>query len=206
MAHPSPDNAGPAATRDRIIAAARGLLAATPVAGLRMRDVAAAAGLSVSSIYQHFGAKADLLRAVWSAEAAELLRRCAEALEAGSAGIDGLVAFGYAVFNDFAGYVRNRARTLEFLQTVGRDDESARLVNESRDRLRELLRSSLSDGPPRRGDLGPDLLAELVLDAADGIALAELHGGNRHPADEIFGALLALIEVAETRPDPGAME
>mgnify|MGYP003877304651 CR=1 FL=1 len=51
-------------TAARIVAAARALLEAPEPAGLRMSDIAAAAGVSRQAVYLHFRSRAELLIAV----------------------------------------------------------------------------------------------------------------------------------------------
>jgi AcrR family transcriptional regulator len=75
-------------TRERVLAAVRELLAAGTFHGSRMEDVAARAGVSRASVYQHFGSRLGLVDAI-----CELFDRNPElvALRA-STDVDGFVA------------------------------------------------------------------------------------------------------------------
>lgn len=55
-----------AATRQRILDAARTLFDRTGIDAVSMRAVGAGAGLSAAALYAYFPAKADLVRAIWS--------------------------------------------------------------------------------------------------------------------------------------------
>jgi AcrR family transcriptional regulator len=50
--------------RDEIVRAAFGCVAAKGLAGLRMRDVAAAAGVNIATVHYHLTSKTELVRAV----------------------------------------------------------------------------------------------------------------------------------------------
>jgi AcrR family transcriptional regulator len=52
------------ARRDQIVEAAFGCVAARGIAGLRMRDVATAAGLNIATVHYYVPSKAELIRAV----------------------------------------------------------------------------------------------------------------------------------------------
>lgn len=61
---PSPGSGEGSTTRRRILDIARSLMAQRGVDGTSMRDLAAAAGLNVASLYHYFPSKRDLLEAV----------------------------------------------------------------------------------------------------------------------------------------------
>lgn len=60
---PAPD-AGPAATRNRILDAAEALFAENGLAGTAVRDIARDVGLTAASLYNHFSGKQELYEAV----------------------------------------------------------------------------------------------------------------------------------------------
>ncbi len=61
-----------AATRTRILDAARQLFAAQGYGGAAARDIASAAGVTVGALFHHFGSKAGLFRAVFEQLVGEL--------------------------------------------------------------------------------------------------------------------------------------
>ncbi|MBD3371577.1 MAG: TetR family transcriptional regulator [Candidatus Coatesbacteria bacterium] len=190
----------PTDKRELIVAAARRLLEDTPLAGMRMRAVAAECGLAVSSLYDHFASKNDLLEAVWQAEADELIRRFEEALAVNQSGVGGLVAFGYVVFNDFAAYRRHRSRLLEFLSDDGSAERTRELLAQRQARLRGLLAEALVRAYPRLDGKRGVRLAELVLALTEGLVVGGLYEGYRTPPEELFGELLGLFEGADDEP------
>ncbi len=190
----------PTDKRELIVAAARRLLEDTPLAGMRMRAVAAECGLAVSSLYDHFVSKDALLEAVWEAEADELIRRFEEALAVNRSGVGGLVAFGYVVFNDFAAYRRHRSRLLEFLSDDGSAERTRELLAQRQTRLRGLLADALVRAYPRLDGKRGVRLAELVLALTEGLVIGDLYNGYQTPPEELFGELLGLLEGADDEP------
>jgi AcrR family transcriptional regulator len=190
----------PTDKRELIVAAARRLLEDTPLAGMRMRAVAAECGLAVSSLYDHFVSKDALLEAVWEAEADELIRRFEEALAVNRSGVGGLVAFGYVVFNDFAAYRRHRSRLLEFLSDDGSAERTRELLAQRQTRLRGLLADALVRAYPRLDGKRGVRLAELVLALTEGLVVGGLYEGYQTPPEELFGELLGLFEGADDEP------
>lgn len=190
----------PTDKRELIVAAARRLLEDTPLAGMRMRAVAAECGLAVSSLYDHFVSKDALLEAVWEAEADELIRRFEEALAVNRSGVGGLVAFGYVVFNDFAAYRRHRSRLLEFLSDDGSAERTRELLAQRQTRLRGLLADALVRAYPRLNGKRGVRLAELVLALTEGLVVGGLYEGYQTPPEELFGELLGLFEGADDEP------
>jgi AcrR family transcriptional regulator len=65
--------------RSRLLAAAKDLLAQHGPGAVRIRDVAAAAGMSTMGVYTHFGSKERLLEEIYADGLAELERRLAAA-------------------------------------------------------------------------------------------------------------------------------
>jgi len=61
----TPKTARSSDQRDRILAAATGLLAERGAEGLRVRDIAAAADCSTMGVYSHFGGKQGLIEAIF---------------------------------------------------------------------------------------------------------------------------------------------
>lgn len=61
-----------AATREKILAAARAMFAAQGYANAAARDIAASAGVTVGALFHHFGSKSGLFRAVFEVLVAEL--------------------------------------------------------------------------------------------------------------------------------------
>ena len=57
-----------AATRQDILAAARELFAAHGVDGVSVRDIAAAAGVNHALVHRYFGAKSDMVAAIFASE------------------------------------------------------------------------------------------------------------------------------------------
>ena len=61
---PAGDAPGDRSQRARILAAATELMAAHGVRGMTMRQLAAACGLTIATLYHYFGSKSDLLAAI----------------------------------------------------------------------------------------------------------------------------------------------
>jgi AcrR family transcriptional regulator len=183
-------------TQMRILGAARGLLEQRSVGELRVRDIARAAGLAPASVYDHFRGKDDLLRALWRLEAADLAERFERALETAADGVDGMVAFGYAVFSDFAGYARSRARTVEFLLDSRFGGTARDALVRGHHQLRALLLNALQRSFPGIPLQRAKALSDLTLAVTSGLALAHLYGGNELDSDELFGQWLELLDMS----------
>ena len=85
----TPQRADAARNRERILAAARGVLA-DPTADASMAELARRAGVGMATLYRNFASRRDLLEALYEAEVAEL---CAAATaEPGWRGAGGVAA------------------------------------------------------------------------------------------------------------------
>lgn len=180
----------------KVINATRGLLDDRSVGELRMRDIAEASGLASASVYDHFKGKDELLLALWEVEAVELAKRYEMALQTATKGVGGMVAFGYTVFSNFAGYARSRARAMEFLLNSRSGGTAKSALARGHQQLRALLLNSLQRTFPGISLRRARLLADLTLAITSGIALAYLYGGNSADPDELFGQWLELLELS----------
>ncbi|OGD72326.1 MAG: hypothetical protein A2Y64_00445 [Candidatus Coatesbacteria bacterium RBG_13_66_14] len=186
-------------TQMRILGAARGLLEHRSVGELRMRDIARAGGLAPASVYDHFRGKDELLRGLWELEAADLAERFERALETAAEGVGGMVAFGYAVFSDFSGYARSRARTVEFLLDSRFGGTAKDALIRGHHQLRALLLNALQRTFPGIPLQRAKAFSDLTLAITSGLALAHLYGGNELDPDELFGQWLELLESSVAR-------
>ncbi|MCX7021585.1 MAG: helix-turn-helix domain containing protein [bacterium] len=183
-------------TQLRILGAARGLLEHRSVGELRMRDIARAGGLAPASMYDHFRGKDGLLQALWQLEATDLADRFERALETAAEGVGGMVAFGYTIFSDFAGYARSRARTVEFLLDSRFGATAKDALVRGHHQLRALLVNALQRTFPGIPLRRAKALSDLTLAITSGLALAHLYGGNELDPDELFGQWLELLELS----------
>ena len=159
---PAPDRPSPAITR--ILAAARGCLGATGVAGLSTRAVAEAAGVPLSQIHYHFGSKRGLVLAVLRDENDALVARQRAMFEgSGSFTEKWDRACDYLEDDLGSGYVR-RLHEL-FGQAYGDPElaaEMAELVLAWHRAIADLVRRSISPATLERTGLTPESLAALA--------------------------------------------
>src|SRR5438445_5039909 len=78
----------PEEARRLILETAQSLIASTGPEGLRLQDIAAAAGISHSLILHHFGNREGLIRALTRQAAAELRDKLVAAMEAGEYSVE----------------------------------------------------------------------------------------------------------------------
>jgi len=183
-------------TRDGIIRAAESLLAHRPVALLRIREVAKAAKVAPSTIYDHFADKDELLQAVWEREQERFNSELDEALRHNDSGINGLVALGYTIFADFDRYAQNRVRGVELLRGLKNPQKAKQLLAENHAVQLSLLEDALSSGNPRLNTQQVKRRAGLLLATLNGLALTHLHSPDAQLAEELFGELLSIFEPA----------
>lgn len=135
----------PTADLPRILAGALLAFAEHGYHGTSIRDVAAAAGLSVPGVYHHFRSKQDILRALMDTTMAELLGRSRAALE--DAGPDPAARFD-AVVEAFVRFHMFR-RPQAFVgssEIRSLTDENRTAVVARRDEAQALLEEAVADG------------------------------------------------------------
>lgn len=147
-AQPGPRRAGAPQTRESILAAAAGLMAERGFHGMSMRDLAAAVGCALSSLYNHFPSKEALLR--------ELQTRAFETLicqaEAALAGVDPGSAQLYVFIYHHVRYVTEHVDVMRVLvsEAGALDAPGRRAVRELKERYfaigHDIVRSVLQLG------------------------------------------------------------
>src|SRR5271154_5926228 len=110
----------PDETRRMILDAAQAAIARTGPEGLRLHDIATAAGISHPLILHHFGSRAGLVRALTREATIELKDKLIAAMTESNFTIEGQLD---QVFEAFRGGLAQRLAWLATLDSVG-DDEA----------------------------------------------------------------------------------
>jgi AcrR family transcriptional regulator len=185
----------PEEARRLILEAARSRLATTGPEGLRLQDIAAAAGISHPLILHHFGSREGLVRALTRQAVAELRDKLVTAMETGEYSVEQQLDRVFGAFRD------GLAQRLAWLATVdpGGGAEGTQMI--MRDIADRLHARRIATAPPgaviTRGDT--DALIHLVATSAFGDALygAQLHRSAGLPAtsetDRSFRRWLAAL-------------
>jgi AcrR family transcriptional regulator len=157
----------PEEARRLILETAQGLIASTGPEGLRLQDIAAAAGISHSLILHHFGSREGLVRALTRQAAAELRDKLVAAMEATEYSLEQQLDRVFDAFRD------GLAQRLVWLATVdasGGAEGNQMIIRDIADRLHARRIAAAPPGTPiPRGDT--DSLVHLVATAAFGDAL-----------------------------------
>ena len=170
----------PEEARRLILEAAQARLATTGPEGLRLQDIAAAAGISHPLILHHFGSREGLVRALTREAAAELRDKLVAAMASSEYSVEQVLDRVFDTFRD------GLAQRLAWLATVdpgGGTEENQLIMRDIADRLHA---RRLATAPPgiaiARADT--EALVHLVATAAFGDALygAQLHRSAGLPA------------------------
>jgi AcrR family transcriptional regulator len=193
----------PEEARRQILETAQALIASTGPDGLRLQDIAAAAGISHPLILHHFGSREGLVRAMTRQAAAELRDKLLAAMASSEYSVEQQLDRVFDAFRD------GLAQRLVWLATVdaGEDAEGTQMI--MRDIADKLHERRIAAAPPgaaiTRDDT--DALIHLVATAAFGDALfgSQLHRSAGLPAtDETDHAFrLWLAALIRARPARG---
>jgi len=194
----------PEEARRLILETAQALIASTGPQGLRLQDIAAAAGISHPLILHHFGSREGLVRALTRHAAAELRDKLVAAMASSDYSIEQQLDRVFDAFRD------GLAQRLAWLMTVdpgGRAEQTEMIMRDISDKLHA---RRISTSPPgtavERSDT--DALVHLVATAAFGDALfgAHLHRSAGLPVtgetDRRFRLWLAALIRAHNAPPP----
>ena len=161
----------PEEARRLILETAQALIASTGPEGLRLQDIAAAAGISHPLILHHFGSREGLVRALTRHAAAELRDKLVAAMASSDYSLEQQLDRVFDAFRD------GLAQRLAWLMTVdpgGRAEQTEMIMRDISDKLHA---RRISTSPPgtavERSDT--DALVHLVATAAFGDALFGAH-------------------------------
>lgn len=159
-----------------------------------MRDIAAQAGVSLGSLYNHFDSKSALVAEIAQMESTELAPL--EAQLAQPHGRNGLLQFT----RDYAALHQDAARLMlaaEVLSELLRQPDLAQPFLATRSRLVMALAAALekarAEGELAPGMAAPDL-ASLLLDAIEGHCIVEALTRAQGPAERSTSRLSPLLE------------
>jgi len=194
-----------AQTRQKIVAAAAGLILQQGVAGTTLEDVRAEAGVSSSQVYHYFADKEALVRAVVDYRAETVVGETHEPMLAAIEGIDGLRAWRDVIVSiqEDAGCqggcpLGSLGSELAELDHVARHDVAAGFS-----RWKAAIRACLQ-GMRDRGQLVPaadtDQLATAMLAALEGgLLLAQIERDVR-PLAAALDVMISLTESLAPQP------
>jgi len=191
-----------AQTRERLLAAARGVFARSGFHGASVEEIASEAGYSTGALYSNFDGKEDLFLVLMEREIDEHAREIEEAVGARSSIAER--AAGGA--RQWMTMIERDAELLllfmEFWAYGVRDRQVREKVAERFAQMRGVLTRLIADGA-RELELELTMPAEqlaVAIDAlADGIARQKLADPEAVP-DELMGTVLSLLLSAATRP------
>jgi AcrR family transcriptional regulator len=183
----------PEEARRLILDAAQALLATTGPEGLRLQDIAAAAGISHSLILHHFGSREGLVRALTREAVAELRDKLVAALASGEYTVEQQLD---RVFDAFRYGLAQRLAWLATVDPGGDAEQTQMIMRDIADRLHARRLAVASPGAAiTRADT--DALIHLIATSAFGDALygAQLRRSAGLPAtsetDHVFRQWLA---------------
>ena len=183
-----------AARREQLLEAALHCFVVTGFHQTSMRDIAAQAGVSIGSLYNHFESKSALIGEIAQMESTELAPL--EAQLAKQRGRSGLLRFA----RDYAALHEDASRLMlgaEILSELLRHPELATPFLATRHRLVLALAAALdharAEGELAQGMAAPDL-AGLLLDAIEGRCFVDALARAQTPGMRTGGPLPKLIE------------
>jgi AcrR family transcriptional regulator len=191
-----------AATRDRLLAAARRVFAARGFHGASVEEIAAEAGYSTGALYSNFDGKEDLFLALMEHEVAKNIRDI-EAAVGDRASMSERFRGGA---QHWMGFIEREPEMLllfiEFWAYAVRDPQVRPQVAARFAEVREMITRLIADGS-REFELELAIPAEhlaVAVDAlADGIARQKLADPDAVP-DELLGTALSWLFAGATRP------
>ncbi len=178
--------------REQIVLAALGRFVELGFHQTSMRDIAEAAGVSLGNLYNHFENKQALIAEIAALEAAEL-QPLIDALARGEAP-KALQRFARAYLR-LARAPDNARLSAEVLAELARRPALAAPLGQTRARLVAALSDTLARGASAgafAAGLPSQALAELTLDALEGLALRELVLPDQTPKSSESDLLLLL--------------
>ncbi|WP_219591353.1 TetR/AcrR family transcriptional regulator [Aeromonas salmonicida] len=159
--------------RELIIQAALGCFIERGFHQTGMRDIAAAAGVSLGNLYNHFARKEELIALIASLEAAELQPLLDELAQGSARAALARFAAGYLAWSQTP---ENLLLSTEILAELTRHPEMAATFASNQRQLCDALANTVRRGQQEgclEARLDPDLTAQLLLDGLEGQALRD---------------------------------
>jgi AcrR family transcriptional regulator len=191
-----------AATRERLLAAARSVFASRGFHAASVEEIAAQAGFSTGALYSNFDGKEDLFLVLMEREIEEHSREIAEAVARRSSVAERAAGGAQRWMAMIEREPELLLLFMEFWAYGVRDPEVRPKVAARFAQVRRLLTKLIADGM-REFELELELPAEqlaIAIDAlADGIARQKLADPGAVP-DDLMGRVLALLLAGASRP------
>jgi AcrR family transcriptional regulator len=192
-------------TRDRLLAAARGVFARSGFHGASVEEIASEAGFSTGALYSNFDGKEDLFLALMEREIEEHAREIEDAVSEQASISERATGGARRWMTMIDREPELLLLFMEFWAYGVRDPQVRPKVAARFAQMRQVLTRLIADGV-REFDLELAMPAEqlaVAIDAlADGIARQKLADPEAVP-DELMGRVLALLFAAFTRPAGG---
>lgn len=187
------------ATRQALIAAARGLFAERGYAGVGTEEIVRSAGVTRGALYHHFGGKRELFRAVYETIEAEITERIAAAVDPGAGAIEAMRVGAGAFLDHCLEPEVQRIALLDAPAVLGWDEWREIGARYGLGLIEALLSAGMDSGEIRPQPVGP--LSHALLGALDEVAL--LIGRAADPPamrDEAGATITGLIEALQPTP------
>lgn len=173
------DGARSADARRRILAVAAKAIARDGISGLRVEEVAAAAGVSTPLLYYHFGSRPGLVNAAFEFASEQAPSTALRVASDSRSGYEALEDALLAELDDSA-HVRDYAIVWGEVSAAAVFDEdlrpAVRRVSDGwRDTVAGAIERGIADGSIR-DDIEPDAAAELLIVLVDGFCVRWLAG------------------------------
>jgi AcrR family transcriptional regulator len=186
------------ATREALLAAARVVFSSQGYADAGIAEIVARSGISVGSLYHHYGGKAGLYLALWERHTAELEHRAAESVAAArAAGEDDpirLFAAGARAFLQVCWENRDMARL--FHESEGPTGFSLLRRQRGRQWTGQNTRLLRVDEDERAGQVLVLVLTTVIGEAGREVATAEDDATAAEIIDEVARILVRLAKPA----------
>jgi AcrR family transcriptional regulator len=175
--------------RQAVIDAAMAVLPSDP--GASMATIAERSGLGRTTVYRHFPARNDLIRALFVHVVEEARQVTSEVIERGESTRETMRAMGPAIIG-----IADRFRFLADMRELG-DDVIADSTTDPNQPTRHFVEAA-----QRRGEIDPGMPAQWVLTSMNGLALgasAEMRAGRltKEEAGRILGETMVRAFVVD---------
>ena len=174
--------------KDIVITATLGLISERGISGIRLKDVARAAGISVGTIQYYFDSREDLILSAYQQHSQNVIALVRASFHEGTDPWTSLAQ----TFHDFFHVADFSTRTrlwIEFVAAATRDEELRNLLDEVflawKQVVRRIVEAGIADG-----SFAPQLDAEIAIDAL----LAQLDGFEIAHATGAVGTNVERIE------------